>query len=134
MEISNIQRVLDESGLTHFMRLEALAWNPGVPQLELRLPPREELEGGAGPGHLHGGAIGALLDTAATFALLAAGVARAPTVNYRVDLLRPAANTALRATARVRRRGRTLAVVDVEAHDDAGRLVALGRFTFVVGE
>jgi acyl-coenzyme A thioesterase PaaI-like protein len=34
------------------------------------------------------------------------------------------------ARARVRRQGRTVAVVDIELEDDKGRLVALGRGSY----
>src|SRR5262249_32198069 len=54
----------------------------------------------------------------------------------RIDYLRPAVGNSLAATALVRRAGRTIAVVDVEATDDAGRLVAIGRgcYSTKVGE
>jgi uncharacterized protein (TIGR00369 family) len=50
-----------------------------------------------------------------------------PTINFRTDFLRPASNTDLLATAAVRRAGRTIGVVDVDVHDQDGRLVAMGR-------
>jgi uncharacterized protein (TIGR00369 family) len=53
-----------------------------------------------------------------------------PTVNFRVDYLRPAFNTALITTARVRRAGRSVGVVDVDVVDDKGALVAIGRATY----
>jgi uncharacterized protein (TIGR00369 family) len=48
-------------------------------------------------------------------------------MNFRTDFLRPAVGEALTAFARVRRAGKTVAVVDVEVVDDQKRLVALGR-------
>ena len=56
--------------------------------------------------------------------LLGGGV---PTINFRVDFLRPAVSTALLGTGRLRRAGRTIGVVDVDVHDAEGRLVAVGR-------
>jgi len=53
-----------------------------------------------------------------------------PTINFRVDYLRPAVGTALLATARVRRAGKSVGVVDVDVADDAGRVVAIGRCTY----
>ena len=38
--------------------------------------------------------------------------------------------TALSATARVRRAGRTVGLVDIDVTDDSGRLVAVGRGTY----
>jgi uncharacterized protein (TIGR00369 family) len=53
-----------------------------------------------------------------------------PTMNFRTDFLRPAIGEALTAVARVRRAGRTTAIVDIEVIDDKERLVALGRGTY----
>jgi acyl-coenzyme A thioesterase PaaI-like protein len=39
-------------------------------------------------------------------------------------------NTALTATARVRRAGRSVGVVDVDVTDSAGNLVAIGRASY----
>ena len=53
-----------------------------------------------------------------------------PTVNFRVDYLRPAINTALTITGRVRRSGRLVGVVDIDVVNEAGQLVAIGRATY----
>jgi len=57
-------------------------------------------------------------------------VTKAETINYRTDFLRPASNTALIGKAKVRRAGRTVAVVDIDIFDERGRLVAVGRGTY----
>jgi uncharacterized protein (TIGR00369 family) len=49
-----------------------------------------------------------------------------PTVNLRVDYLRPAAGQEMVATAIIRKAGRTVSVVDVEVMA-GGKLVAIGR-------
>jgi uncharacterized protein (TIGR00369 family) len=130
--LEQVQEELKESGMVRFMQLQCTHWDATVRCLTLEMPYRDELQGGAGIGHFHGGAIGALIDTAATYAVLASGAPHAPTANYRIDLLRPVANGATAvAVAMVKRIGRTLALVDVElsAQD---KLCALGRVTFVV--
>ena len=53
-----------------------------------------------------------------------------PTMNLRIDYLRPALDGDLVATAIVRRSGRTVAVCDIDLHDSQGRLVAVGRGTW----
>jgi uncharacterized protein (TIGR00369 family) len=53
-----------------------------------------------------------------------------PTINFRVDYLRPAINTALVVTARVRRNGKTVGVVDIDVANEAGQLLAIGRATY----
>ena len=49
-----------------------------------------------------------------------------PTIDLRIDYLRPAEGDLL-ATARTVKRGRTIGVVDVEIRDTAGRMIAVGR-------
>jgi len=53
-----------------------------------------------------------------------------PAINFRVDYLRPVVTTALIATARVRRAGRSVGVVDVDVTDGDGNLVAVGRAAY----
>ena len=50
-----------------------------------------------------------------------------PTINFRVDFLRPSTGPYLVARASVRRQGRTVSVVDIDVLDDQGRLTAVGR-------
>ncbi len=51
-----------------------------------------------------------------------------PTINLRIDYLRRAVGGVLTGTARVRRAGRTVALVDV--YDEQQALVAVGRGTY----
>lgn len=120
-------------GMIAAMGVEFLSWDAGADVLTLRLPHSSALDGGAGTGYFHGGAIGALADTAATYALLAGGAEHAPTANYRVDFIRPATGSALTAKAQVRRRGRTLGIADIDVFNDADKLVATARSTAVLG-
>jgi len=50
-----------------------------------------------------------------------------PTINFRVDYLRPAMTARLTATATVRRAGAPLRSSDIDVEDGEGRLVAVGR-------
>ena len=54
-----------------------------------------------------------------------------PTMNLRIDFLKPAVGDGLNAVAKVRRKGRSAAVVDIDVSDDKGSLVAIGRGTYV---
>jgi uncharacterized protein (TIGR00369 family) len=85
------------------------------------------VERAAGTGQYHGGVIASLIDIAGDFALIATLGHGVPTINFRVDYLRPAANTDLLARAQVRKAGRTIGVVDIEVTDTSGRLIAVGR-------
>ena len=88
---------------------------------------RPELERGAGSGQFHGGPIAALIDTVGDFAVVAMVKGFVPTINLRVDYLRPAAGAYLIGKAQVRRAGRTVGVVDIDVYDDQERLCAIGR-------
>ena len=99
-------------------------------RLTMLLPSRIEHQRLAGNDQLHGGPIAAFIDTAGCYAcimLLGHGV---PTINFRVDYLRPAAGTLLRAIATVRKAGRSIATVDIDVVDENARLVAMGRATY----
>jgi uncharacterized protein (TIGR00369 family) len=80
----------------------------------------------------HGGVVAALIDTAGDFALIATTGKAPPTVNFRVDYLRPAVGNRLTATARIRKTGRQVGFVDVDVLDPDGRLVAIGRANYAV--
>ena len=91
------------------------------------MPMRPEFERRAGTGQWHGGPIAAFIDTVGDYAMALHAHAPVPTINYRVDYLRPAMNTKLNAVAKIRRAGRTVGVVDIDILDDKDRLVAVGR-------
>jgi len=98
--------------------------------LTMLLPSRPEHQRLSGSDQVHGGPIAAFIDTAGCYAcimMLGHGV---PTINFRVDYLRPAAGATLRATATVRKTGRSIATVDIDVVDENIRLVAIGRATY----
>ena len=84
----------------------------------------------AGTGQFHGGPIASLIDVVGDFAIGMIVGGGVPTINLRVDYLKPALGEALVATARVRRSGRTIAVVDIDVRDRTEALVAVGRGTY----
>ena len=52
------------------------------------------------------------------------------TINFRVDYLRPAIKTGLVITAKVRRAGKSVGVVDVDVFNEQKALLAVGRATY----
>lgn len=82
---------------------------------------------------IHGGAVAALIDSAATFLVIAKQEVAVPTINFRTDYLKPSYDSDLSAKAILRRMGRTVAVVDVDVTDETGALIAIGRGTFGTG-
>lgn len=99
-----------------------------------RLPVEEKVQAGVA-GSVHGGAISALVDIAAMQAvatLVHAGEQMAGTAELNVSYLRPAFGDAVFASAQVLRKGRTLAVCDVDIHAGDGKLVAKGRVSYAL--
>jgi uncharacterized protein (TIGR00369 family) len=121
---------LDRSAFIGFLGLEVISADPGKQEVAMRLAMRPEFERGRGTGQWHGGPIAAVIDTVGDYALIMMIGRALPTVNFRVDYLKPAINTNLVATAHVRRNGKSVGVVDVDIVDGSGSLIALGRATY----
>ena len=125
-----IQAKLDGSAFIAFLGLKVTVADTVKQEVVMVTPFRPEFERGAGSKQWHGGPIAAIIDTVGDYALgmmLGRGL---PTVNFRVDYLRPAIDTDLTTTARVRRAGKTVGVVDVDVTDNKGNLLAIGRATY----
>jgi uncharacterized protein (TIGR00369 family) len=127
---ADIQEMLDASPFINFMNLEVVSADVETETVVMKMPLRPEFERRAGTGQFHGGPIAALIDTAGDYAVVLKSGGGVPTINFRVDYLRPASNTSLTATAIARRIGRTVAVVDIDVTDDNGKLCAIGRGTY----
>ncbi len=122
-----LQERLAHSPFIDFMQLEVLTADPAKEEVVMRAPLRPEFERGRGSGQWHGAPIASVIDTVGDYALIMLLGRGLPTINFRVDYLRPAINTALIVTARVRRNGRSVGLVDVDVANEAGQLVAVGR-------
>ena len=125
-----LQRRLAQSAFIDFLNLTVLTADPAEEQVVMRAEMRPEFERLKGSGQWHGGPIAAVIDTVGDYALVMLLGRPLPTVNFRVDYLRPAIGTALVVTAKVRRNGRLVGVVDVDVENEAGQLVAVGRATY----
>ena len=99
-------------------------------RVELRLPFRDEFLRADGSDWLHGGVVSALIDIAGDYAVITETEVGVPTIDMRVDYLRPARRGDLLASARTLRVGRTVSVADVEVRDSQGTLVAVGRAVY----
>jgi uncharacterized protein (TIGR00369 family) len=128
--VAELQRRLDESAFIAFLGLKVELADPKTETVVMRAAMRPEFERGRASGQWHGGPIAAIIDTVGDYALIMLLGRGLPTINFRVDYLRPAVGTGLVATARVRRAGKSVGVVDVDVADDAGRVVAIGRATY----
>lgn len=132
LTVQDIQAKLDGSPFIAFLGLRCEAMDLAAGTIEMKMPMRPELERGAGSGQYHGGPIASLIDTVGDFAVVMKTHAPVPTINFRVDYLRPSTGSYLVGKALIRRVGRTVGVVDVDVYDDQGRLTAVGRGCFGV--
>jgi uncharacterized protein (TIGR00369 family) len=129
-----IQARLLQSPFIAFLQLEVISADPERGEIVVRAPLRPEFERVRGSGQWHGGPIASVIDTVGDYALVMLLGRGLPTINFRVDYLRAAVNTALVVTARVRRQGRTVGVVDVDVANEAGALVAVGRASYATAQ
>ncbi len=125
-----LQERLAHSAFIDFLNLTVLRADPLKEEVVMRAAMRPEFERGRGSGQWHGGPIAAIVDTVGDYALVMLLGRPLPTVNFRVDYLRPAIATALVVTAKVRRSGRFVGVVDIDVANEQDQLVAIGRATY----
>lgn len=122
-----LQEWADQSPFITFcqMTIESVDIEQGV--VEMKMPLLDALARGGAQRQFHGGPVASLIDTAGDFAVAVVAGGGVPTINFRVDYLRPSSGEYLLARATARRVGRTIGVADVDIFDDQGRLTAVGR-------
>ena len=130
LSLTDIQRHFDASPYIASLGLQVLSSDLEQGLLTVRAPMRPEFERGAGSRQWHGGPLAAIIDTVGDFALAMQLGRGLPTINFRVDYLRPAIATDLTVVALVRRNGRSVGVADVDLFDEHKRLVAVGRAAY----
>ena len=127
---AEIQVFLDRSPFMAWLGVQVTRADPSIETVEMRIPMRPDFERAPHSKQWHGGVMSAVVDTAGDFALVMAIGRPLPTINFRIDYLRPAIDTAIHAVAKVRRNGKTVGVVDVDLFNDKGILLAIGRATY----
>ncbi|MGM4916482.1 hotdog fold thioesterase [Tardiphaga sp. 813_E8_N1_3] len=127
---AEIQQMLDVSPFNLFLGLEVIKADPEKQEVTMRSPMRPEFERRPGSKQWHGGVIASVIDTVGDFAVGMMVGRGLPTVNFRVDYLKPAVDTDLVAVSRVRRAGKSVGVADVDVFDEKGALLAIGRGTY----
>ena len=125
-----VRQAIASSPLARLLAMDVVALE--CDRARIRLPFRSEV---TTVGDLvHGGAISALVDVAATAAVwTAADMARNPrgtTIGFSLNFLAPARGQDLTADARVVQRGRTICVCDVQVEDAGDRAVARALVTY----
>ncbi len=125
-----IQGHFDASPFMSFLGLRVVSVDHERAELTVAMPMRAEIERRGGTAQFHGGPIASFIDCVGDYAVALVVGAGVPTINIRIDYLKPATGTSLTGTARVRRSGRTVTVVDIDVYDDRRALVAIGRGTY----
>ena len=111
-----------------FLGLELVRAERGT--VEIRLPFREEFLRQDGSDWLHGGVVSALADIVGDYAVITEVGTGVPTIDLRVDYLRPARRGDLVGVGRTLRVGRTVSVADVEIRDTTRTVIAVGRAVY----
>ncbi|GEM_PF-515759 len=115
-----------------FLDLTLEAQRDGYCRIVLRMGPRTR--GGVG-GSVHGGILATLVDIV-TIGAVASAIGPNDVMNGTAELnisyLRPALGALVVAEGRVLKQGRSLAVVDADCSDGAGRLFARGRAQYAL--
>lgn len=128
--LQRLQHELAHPPFHALLKPQAVAVDAQAGTVVIRLPYDPSLRGAAGMDFIHGGVIAALIDMAAHAAVAVQTGRMAPTVDLRIDYLRPAPGADLIATARVLKLGRAIARADVEVGGAGTQPYAVGRGTF----
>lgn len=130
LDANRLSEIFRDSPFIHWLNLTVEDVDYEAQTLTVSVPMRPDFERKSGSGQWHGGPLASVIDTVGDFALgmlLGQGL---PTINFRVDYLRPAIATDLTVVARVRRLGRTVGVADIDVLNRQGQVVALGRASY----
>lgn len=96
----------------------------------IRLPYKPVFGRAENSPEVHGGVIAALIDLAGHAAVAVQIGRMAPTIDLRIDFLRPAPADDLIATAHTLKVGKAVSRVDIEIRGQHDKLIAAGRGTF----
>jgi uncharacterized protein (TIGR00369 family) len=127
--LARLEEEMQRPPLHAFLAPRAHAVDPVSGEVVIRMAFRPEF--GRDPVDIgyHGGILASLIDLAGHAAVAVKIGKPAPTIDLRIDYLRPAPGVELEARARVLRAGRAIGRADIEVLAD-GVLVAVGRGTF----
>ena len=130
--VARVRASFDRQGLMRLLGAELIDVAPG--RVQITLPRRPEVS--QQHGYVHAGATSAIADTAGGYAALTLmpQTSEVLTVEYKLNLLAPAAGDHLEAIGTVLRSGRTLSVCQLEVFAVQGnqrKLVAAGQQTLI---
>ena len=127
-----IEARLDKNPVLTFMGIEVLEVRPGEATVLLRH--REDFHNSLGL--VQGGVLAVVADVAGGVSLYSVlpdpREVAIPTIEFKLNFLRPAGPEDLLARGRLVHRGRQVAVCQVDVSDGLGRHLATGLFTYMV--
>jgi uncharacterized protein (TIGR00369 family) len=126
-----MQAIFDRSPFISSLNLEIQTLDYDNQEITIRMPQGPTMARRPGTKQFHGGPLAAFIDIVGDFAIGMMVGGGVPTMNLRIDYLKPAVGDAVIGVARVRRRGRSACVVDIDVSNEDGALVAVGRGTYV---
>ena len=134
LQKDGITKKLSNNPVVEFVGIKLLEVVPG--RSNLVLPHREELKNSMGL--LQGGILGVLADVAggvSLYSVLPDPVKVViPTIEFKLNFLRPAGGKVVIARGRVAHHGRRIAVCQVDLSTEAETLLATGLFTYMIRE
>jgi len=134
LQKDGIEKKLSNNPILKFVGIKLMEVAPG--RSNLVLPHRQELKNSMGV--LQGGILGVLADVAggvALYSVLPDPVKVAiPTIEFKLNFLRPAGGQDVIAHGRVVHHGRRIAVCQVDLSTEAETLLATGLFTYMIKE
>lgn len=130
MDHSEFQKSILACPFHRFLGLELIEASAEAGTITLAVTARADFSRSDEIVELHGGVIASLIDIAGDYAVALKVGQGVPTINLRVDYLRPGRGRKAFAKARIIRCGRTIGTVDIEVTDENGTLFAIGRGTY----
>ena len=134
LQKEGIKKRLSNNPVVEFVVIKLMEVVPG--RSNLVLPHRVELQNSMGV--LQGGILGVLADVAggvSLYSVLPDPVKVViPTIEFKLNFLRPAGGEDVRARGRVAHHGRRIAVCQVDLSTESEILLATGLFTYMIKE
>ncbi|GAA2437916.1 thioesterase family protein [Actinomadura vinacea] len=127
--VEDVQREILASPFHRWLGIRVVAL--GERSITVEVPWRDEFVSNPERGTAHGGVLAALADLAADWALVGTVGRAVPTLDLRLDYLRPARPGPLTAVGTVLKPGRHVAVSEAVVTGADGKIVAVGRGTFL---
>jgi uncharacterized protein (TIGR00369 family) len=122
---ASLQARLDRVQFTRWLAPEVI--EVSVDHVSFQIRPRLEMTGSPATGAMHGGVIAALIDIAASLAIIAQTGGDYVTVNLSTDFHKMAKSERLIIVGRIINRGGTLTTTEARIENTEGQLIASGR-------